>query len=106
MICLPFQNSATQLGKEKPLFCFFARLFSGFSSRRLRKPYASPTDSYLNSIGIAAAEITSSQRGRVKLHGSWWFALSNSNVIIKPGQRVRITGRQYQTLMIELSHHS
>ncbi|MGD1856650.1 MAG: NfeD family protein [Leptolyngbyaceae cyanobacterium] len=70
-----------------------------------RNSHSSPTDSYLNGVGTAAAEITPLKKGRIKLHGSWWFALSNSNVVIRPGQRVRITGRHHQILLIELSQY-
>lgn len=103
MICLPFQNSGTQLGQKSLIFFFFESLRKRLSSRSLRTSYVSPTDSYLKSIGIATAEITSYKRGRVRLNGSWWTALSNSNMTIHPGQKVRVTSRQSNTLLVELS---
>lgn len=65
--------------------------------------HLSPSDTYLNSIGIANTEITSSKRGRIKLYGCWWDAISNSHETIQAGKEVRVTGRQHHThtLLVE-----
>ena len=72
--------------------------FKGF-----QKSHLSPTETYLNGVGTAHTEITSCKRGRIRLYGSWWFALSNSNMTIHPGQKVRVKSRQNQTLLVEVS---
>ena len=74
--------------------------------KRFRYSRPSPTYSYLQGIGTANTEITSCKRGRVKLNGSWWTALSNSNMTIHPGQKVRVTSRQDNTLLVELAPYS
>lgn len=71
-----------------------------------QKSHVSPVNSYLDGVGIAHAEITSWKKGRISLNGSWWFARSNSNMTIRPGQKVRVTGRQSNTLLVELSRYS
>ncbi|NEZ59626.1 hypothetical protein DXZ20_29085 [Leptolyngbyaceae cyanobacterium CCMR0081] len=71
--------------------------------KRLRQSHPSPTNSYLEGVGTADTEITPCKRGRVRLNGSWWSALSNSNMTIHPGQKVRVTSRQSHTLLVELS---
>lgn len=71
--------------------------------KRLRESRLSPAKSYLEGIGTADTEITSYKRGRVMLNGSWWTALSNSNMTIHPGQKVRVMSRQSNTLLVELS---
>ncbi|WP_228015730.1 NfeD family protein [Leptolyngbya ectocarpi] len=75
--------------------------FKGF-----QRSHISPVNSYLGGVGVAYAEITSWKRGRIRLNGSWWFARSNSNMTILPGQKVRATGRQSNTLLVELSRYS
>lgn len=74
--------------------------FQGFQKTRL-----SPANSYLEGVGTADTKITSCTRGRIRLHGSWWSALSNSNITIYPGQKVRVTSRQSHTLLVELSQY-
>ena len=87
-------------------FSLLSRLSSESGSKEFQASHSSPVNSYLEGVGIADSKITSHKRGRIRLHGSWWFALSNSNITIRPGQKVRVTGRQNHTLMVELSPYS
>lgn len=75
--------------------------FKGF-----QRTHASPVNSYLEGVGVAYAEITSWKKGRVRLNGALWFARSDSNMTILPGQKVRVTARQGNTLLVELSRYS
>lgn len=61
----------------------------------------SPTYSYLAGVGTAKTLITSSRRGRIRLYGSWWSAVSIGNVIIQPDQRVSIIDRNGMVLIVE-----
>ncbi|MEL7005342.1 MAG: NfeD family protein [Bacteroidota bacterium] len=61
----------------------------------------SPTYSYLSGIGTAKTIITSSKRGRIRLFGSWWSAISVGNIIIQPDQKIRIIGREGMVLIVE-----
>ena len=95
----------TQSCRERTALAALRNLSLELFSRRRQKAYSSPTNRYLDSIGTADTEITSFKRGRIRINGSWWFALSNSNMIIYPGQKVRITDRQGHTLLVELSQY-
>lgn len=67
-----------------------------------QKPCLSSADVYLRGIGVVYTEITAFKKGVVRLDGHWWwFALSNSDVTIHPGQKVRVTGLQGYTLLVE-----
>lgn len=83
-----------------------SKLFVEFSSKKHQHAYVSPVNSYLESVGVAETEIASCKRGRIRLNGSLWYALSNCNVTIRPGQKVCVTGRQGQTLLVELSRYT
>ena len=95
----------TQSCRERTALAALRNLSLELFSRRRQKAYSSPTNRYLDSIGTADTEITSFKRGRIRINGSWWSALSNSNMIIYPGQKVRITERQGHTLLVELSQY-
>lgn len=61
----------------------------------------SPTNSYLTGVGTAKTIITSSTRGKILLGGSWWSAISITNVIIQPEQKVRVVSRRGMVLIVE-----
>lgn len=89
--------------QELAVLTLLARVFVESWFKRFQKTRLSPTKSYLEGIGTADTEITSYKRGRVSLNGAWWNALSNSNMTIYPGQKVRVTSRQSNILLVELS---
>lgn len=67
-----------------------------------QKPCLSPDEVCLRGNGVVYTEITAFKKGVVRLDDHWWwFALSNSDVIIHPGQQVRVTGLQGYTLLVE-----
>ena len=76
------------------------------SQKEGKKQYSSPVNSYLNGIGTADSEITPLKRGRIKINGAWWFARSVNGLVIQRGQKVNVIGREYQTLLIELSQYA
>lgn len=92
--------------RELQILTLFNKLTFGHWIKGFPKSRVSPANRYLESIGTADTKITSCERGRIRLNGSWWFALSNSNITIYPGQKVRVTSRQNQTLLVELSQYS
>ena len=61
----------------------------------------SPTNSYLAGVGTAKTIITASRRGRIRLYGSWWSAISIGNVIIQPNQKVSVIDRNGMVLIVE-----
>ena len=66
------------------------------------KPCLLPADVSLRGIGMAYTEITAFKKGVVRLDEHWWwFALSNSDMTIHPGQQVRVIGLQGYTLLVE-----
>ena len=98
-------DSATWSHREIEVLTLRSKLVIEFWLKRFRRSRTSPTNSYLEGVGTADTEITFCKRGRVRLNGSWWSALSNSNMTIYPGQKVRVTSRQSQTLLVELSQY-
>ncbi|MEM7065270.1 MAG: NfeD family protein [Cyanobacteria bacterium P01_B01_bin.77] len=91
---------------EVSVLTFLSKIALETCFKGFRKSHVSPVNSYLEGVGVAYAEITSWKRGRIKINGSLWFARSNSNMTILPGQKVRVTGRQSNTLLVELSRYS
>jgi len=100
-----FHNVDRRLRYEGEIIIFLGKFILQSCFKGLRKAHWPPTYSYLDGVGTADTEITSCKRGRVRLHGSWWSALSNSNMTIHPGQKVRVTSRQSHILLVELSQY-
>lgn len=68
------------------------------------RPSVPPVNDDLEELGMVYTEITSLKKGIVRFKDAWWFALSNDNATIYPGQDVRAVELYGSTLLVESCH--
>ncbi|MEM7065271.1 MAG: NfeD family protein [Cyanobacteria bacterium P01_B01_bin.77] len=68
-----------------------------------RTPHVSTVNNDFEEFGTVYTEITPLKKGIVRFKDAWWFALSN-DMIIYPGQSVRILELHGSTLLVEFCH--
>ncbi|MBE9066654.1 NfeD family protein [Leptolyngbya cf. ectocarpi LEGE 11479] len=69
------------------------------------RPSHIPTvNSSVEEFGMVYTEITPRKKGIVRFKHAWWFALSNDNMTIDPGQNVRVIELHGSTLLVEFCH--
>lgn len=66
-----------------------------------KRSEVSPVEIDETGLGIAYTEITAFKKGVVLFSDRLWVALSNGNVVIYPGEKVRVTGLKGHTLLVE-----
>lgn len=63
--------------------------------------HVSSVDNGFGGFGMVYTEVTAFKKGVVRFQDAWWFALSNSDVTIHPGQQVHVMQYQGSTLIVE-----
>lgn len=71
-------------------------------SNKYQVSHMSDFDNDCGGFCMVYTEITSFKKGIVRFQSAWWVALSNSDVTIYPGQKVRVAAIQGSVLLIEL----
>jgi len=65
-----------------------------------RRPSMTGGDGLIGQIGTAKSTFTAEERGQVFVYGEWWNAQLKSGTVAE-GERVKVTGRDGYTLMVE-----
>ncbi|MGC1307658.1 MAG: NfeD family protein [Phormidesmis sp.] len=73
-------------------------------SKTAPSPAFSPLDTYFQETAYVVEPIEGRQKGRVQLHGVYWFAkLSHPTAkSVKPGCTVAVVGKENNTLIVVL----
>lgn len=56
---------------------------------------------FSKSEAIVVKAIEPFRVGRIRFQGSWWSARCNQDITLRPGELVRVVGRQNITLLVE-----
>lgn len=80
-----------------PLFSKVRTPASTFSPIEL----TNPVNSQLTGTGTAESVIGRRTKGKIRISGCWWTALSATDATIQPGEFVSVVGRLQNTLFVE-----
>ena len=84
-------------------FQSFLRLFSVSNqlSTKVGNKSTNLTVQEFERLAEVVETISPHQRGRVRYHGSYWYAVSQQDVCILPKTRVLVLGRESLTLLVK-----
>ena len=95
------------MSERETIHMFLGFLFNGLTPPPKTSPFieASPVDAYFQEQANVVSPIYGRHKGRVQLHGVYWFAkLSDSSAdVIEVGSSVAVVDRENNTLIVVLS---